>query len=79
MRLLVVATTTPNATTCSGGTITTFFLAFLAPGLGKGESFCRMGTIGAAAFACFEVVACFLEGAFLAGVFAAARSLANCF
>jgi hypothetical protein len=79
MRLLVVTTTTPDTPTCSGGTINTFFAGFLAPALGRGESFCRIGTIGAAFLALFVVEAGFLEGAFFAGLFVTARSLANCF
>jgi hypothetical protein len=49
------------------------------PGLGAGESFCRIGTIGAAVLAAFAVETGFLRDVFLAGLFAVARSLVNCF
>lgn len=76
-RLAVFATATPVLPTCSGGTTKTLLLGFLVLGLGRGESFCRIGIIGVAFLAFFVVLGFFLAGAFLAGSFAVARSFAN--
>ena len=78
MRLAVFTPATLATPTCLGGTTSPSLIDFLAPCLGRGESFCRIGTISEAKFACFVVVAFFLEDDFAAGLFAVARSLANC-